>query len=143
MGTTLKLNRDAATALLKEARRDFENGAQELWRANVNDETQRPIIEATVEVIGKLAELVDSPRRWPQGDPNPWGETLPVEAEVEFTANALDWMERNRQHQEAFVADLERGEWSGSESGYLPEQVYLLHVLETLVGQRDAEAVAA
>jgi hypothetical protein len=96
MGTTLRLNRDAATALLKEARRDFENGAQELW--GMNDRTQHPVIEATVEVIGRLGGLLDPPHRWPQGDPNP---------------------------------------------GYLPEQVYLLHVLQTLTGQRDAEEVAA
>lgn len=49
--TTVSLNREAATALLAEARRDFENGAHELWSG---DEGQRPVIDACTGVIGKL-----------------------------------------------------------------------------------------
>lgn len=125
---TVKLNRDAAGALLKEARSEFENGARELWR--MGDESQRPTIEATVEVIGKLAGLVEGPgNRWPHKEQE-IGHPYPIDAEIAFTEVALGWMRKDCGFVAEHVAELDhRGEWGGADPGYLPEQVFLLHVL--------------
>lgn len=135
----ITLSRPAAAALVKEARRAFENGAHELFTSA--DELQRPIIEASIEVIGRLATVVD--RRWPQ-EKIDVGSRYELEDErkvaFEVSPEVIAWIERTRDEQVGFIADLDDGEASHEEADYLAEQVYLLHVLDGLVGQREAAA---
>lgn len=55
----VRLTRDAAVALLKEAREQFENGACELY--NSDDDSQHRTIAACVEIIGRIGSLIDHP----------------------------------------------------------------------------------
>lgn len=134
----LQFTRDAVIALLKEARRAFENGARELY--SCDDVEQLPTIAACTEITGRLHELVEHPLNWPTKQTPHGKEELPY-VTVEFTRKNAPWFEWNRDNQRAFVDDLENGN-SGGDPGYEVEQVYLLHVLERIVRQLDEGQVA-
>lgn len=107
------LNREAATALLTEARRDFENGAHELLSG---DESQRPTIDACTEIIGRLNWNIDRDW-WPQENPPaPFTAYDKPQVEFEFTQTAIEWMERTETGTSGFIADLER-DGEGDEGG--------------------------
>lgn len=135
--TPVRLHREAATALLNEARRDFENAAHELYL--VNDEGQRPTIEATVEVIGRLSGVL---KHWPQKRNADLGFDEEVWAlDFDLSLTVLEWLESVRDQHAGFVAELDDGRTdSGDEQGYIASQVYLLHVLDGILAQRDEAA---
>lgn len=132
--TRVRLPRDAAAALVKEARERFENGAHELHVSH--DEGQRATIAACTEIIGLVAGSVGNPWRWPHTE-TPHGRQEEPLAEFEFSAETMAWIERNRDQQGGYVADFESGACVGAEPGYYAGQVFLLHVLEGILTQRD------
>ena len=127
---TVKLNRDAATALMAEARREFENAAEERWGRGFRDMSQEPNLAASTEIIGSLSWQL---KFWPLEDTPGGSEDQPL-VEFEFTTETLDWIERKVPGQEGFVSDLDKGSDRG-EPGYLSEQVYILHVLRSIAAQ--------
>ena len=131
----VELTREAATALLVEARREFENAAHELVQS---DRSQRPAIDACIEIIGRLNWKVD--RWWPQETSEIGGKYDKHSVTFGFTGETLEWIERQRDGQAGYVEDLERGV-NVLEPGDLSEAVYLLHVLRGIVAQREAVAV--
>ncbi len=133
-----RLSRDAAIALLKEARGQFENGAHELY--NSDDQSQRKTIAACTEIIGRVAEDVGRPWRWPHEE-TPVGKQEKWFAEFDFSPETLAWIGWDRDQQEAFVADFDSGMNGGGDPGYYAQQVFLLHVLNGLVEQQQ-KAVA-
>jgi len=130
--TTIRLNREAATALLAEARREFENAAKELWGHHAHrDESQLPALGASTEIIGRLLWTVE--HSWPQ-EQSPIGPYDRSLVEFEFTTDTLSWLRRQRESQESYVADLDAAV-DGAEPGYGASQVYLLHVLRGIETQ--------
>lgn len=129
----IQLHREGAIALLGEARRELENGTHELFHNN--DESQRATIAACAEIIGRLGQEVD-PRRWPTED-TPVGKLERWFAEFEFSEEALAWIEWDRGQMEGFVADFDSGVAGVADPGYHAEQVFLLHVLDGILRQRD------
>lgn len=131
---TVRLNREAAAALVKEARRDFENGAHELY--NSSDVSQEAVIAACVEVIGVLTDTVES--RWPQETDH--GFTFDRwSVDFELSPAVMAWIRKTREEQVGFIDDLDGGV-CGAEPGYIAEQVYLLHVLDGILGQPEKVA---
>lgn len=135
----VRLHRPAATALLAEVREWFDNAARELL---AGDKPQRQTLEAYTEIIGRLAYPV---AQWPQEDVSYEGISATHDRafiEVEVTAAALDWVERYRDQQQDYIADLDgdSGEATGTDPGYMEKQVYLLHVLDGIAKQREEVA---
>jgi hypothetical protein len=136
----ITLSRAAARALLAEARREFDNAAQERWGGLWPDEaredhSQVPALEASVELIGKLGRTTE--RSWPQED-SPIGPYDRTHVTFELSVATIEWLRRLADDQEGYVRDLENGEDTG-EPGYIESQVYLLHVLRGI--ERQLEAV--
>lgn len=134
--TTVRLTQDAATALLKEARSQFDNGARELYRCG--DESVHATIAACTEIIGRLD---GRPWRWPHVN-TPHGREPAGLAEFEFTATTLDWIEVEHRHTAEHVADLDSGDTGGSDPGYHAGEVFLLHVLRGILEQAGRKAAA-
>jgi hypothetical protein len=118
----VKLNREAATALVKEARFQLENAAEQVW-GSTPDESQRPDIDASAEVIGRMRWTIEV--GWPQ-EQTPVGSIDQGLVEFEFTPETLKWLSGLCSHQERHVAEVDAGD---TEPGYNAEAVYLLHVL--------------
>jgi hypothetical protein len=123
------LNREAATALIREARRTFENAAREVL---FGDESQRQDLEASVEVIGRLNYEIDN-GAWPKE-----ASYDEPQAPFEFSQAAVEWMDRAATHTEPFIGELEKGDCLPN-SGDIAEQVYLLYVLRNAVEQGQRE----
>lgn len=136
MGSKITLSREAAAVLLKDARCDFANAVQELY--GCDDQSQQATIDATVELIGRLADTVE--KRWPRETHHGITDDQWF-VEFEFSPGLLAWLEKRRSDQVGYIGDLDRGESRGVEPGYHAEQVYLLHVLNDVVGERDAVTV--
>jgi hypothetical protein len=133
----ITLHREAATALLAEARREFENAACERWGGEFHDESQDANLEATTEIIGRLGWDVD--RAWPQ-NVELTGKADRFDVEFEFTPETLDWIRRQAKTHGAYVNELDAGV-NSTEPGYIAGQVYLLHVLRGIAAQREAVTV--
>ena len=136
--TTVRLQREHAAALLAEARREFENGAEELYGSN--DEPQRPRIEACVEIIGRLAPVIERDR-WPKRTVGPDGsQWLEDETFVqfEFSAGVMDWLAWDCEQHAVYVENIDDGSTGHGEPGYYAEQVFLLHVLRLILDQVEA-----
>lgn len=132
------LHREEARALLAEARRDLANGAHEFYWSN--DEGQRLVIDACVEVIGRLEQHTED--RWPRQTDN-YGYTSDVWAlDFEFSGTVYEWIERNRSQQIGFIEDLDSGATGSCEDlDYTAKQVYLLHVFNRVLAQREKATV--
>lgn len=130
MAATVQLTMEACRALVAEARREFDNGAVELWRSR--DESQRPTLEAAIEIIGQLEGVLPL---WPSHETS-FGRELDPHIEVEFSTATMDWLERQRESQAGYVEDLDRGVDGVGEPDYVAKQVYLLHVLDRIAAQR-------
>ena len=130
----IKLHRQAATALMRRARGwEFDSAARELVGG---DEGQRAEIEACIEIIGRLSWDIE---RWPQEEY--YGTKVDQQfVEVELSSTTLDWIERERGLVAAFIGDLDGTEASSTDPGYVAEHVYLRHVLDGILGQREAVA---
>lgn len=130
--TTVKLNREAARALVKDAREYFENGVHELYTSR--DEGQRPTIAACTEIIGRVGQLVESSWRWPHKD-TPYGKEEEWFVEFAFSDETMAWFEWARGQQAGYIADFDSGVHGLADLGVHAEQVYLLHVLDGIISR--------
>lgn len=133
---TVRLNREAAAALLTEARRDFENAAHEILGG---DESQRLRLDACTEVIGRLNWNVD--RLWPEVEQDgPFAPYDDPDVKFELSDRVIEWMRLDLEHLVPFIEDLESGDCLPN-PGDIAQQVYLVHVLRGAIEQASEVTV--
>ena len=132
--TTVRLTREASTALVKEARERFDNGAHELHCSD--DQGQRVTIAACTEIIGRIAATTLSPWRWPSEQTAVGRQELI--AEFELSAPTVEWIKTQRDEQAPYVEGFATGVNGDADPGVEAQQVYLLHVLRNITAQAES-----